>query len=146
MKIYRTIVFSVVLVLATSAFSYAQSGRGSQQLKTYVNDVVQKVEEAETSDEKRAILNTSFDKMIKAFDRVSSMPGISETDKEGIAVLREDIEEKRSELNGADGYEKVPDRQLNNFAQYVQQDIEQADSITIGVTTLLLIIIILLLI
>ncbi|HLR31285.1 MAG TPA: hypothetical protein VK074_02270 [Fodinibius sp.] len=145
MKISKIIIFSVTLILATATAGYGQSDEASERIKTYVNKVVQKVERAEDSDQKRAILNDSFDKMTEAFDRVASMEGISSGDKEGIDVLRKDIQEKRNELNGLDGYNRIADNQLNKFANYVQQDMEQADTITISVTTLLLIIIILLL-
>lgn len=146
MKIYTIIFLSIALILATSAISYGQNNDATKKIKTYINKVVQKVEEAEHPDQKRAVLNKSFDKMLKAFDRIEGMKQISENDKEGIALLKENIQDKKNELNGQEGYQKVADSQLNNFANYVQQDMEQAKSITIGVTTLLLIIIIILLI
>lgn len=126
--------------------SYAQSGDATKKIKTYVNNIVQKVENAEGPEQKRAILSESFDDMIDTFERVESMNRISAKDKEGIALLKKNILEKKNELNGQKGYKKVADNQLNNFANYVQQDMEQANTITISVTTLLLIIIILLLI
>lgn len=146
MKTINTILLSITLILATSVLGYAQSDDANKKIKTYINNMVQKVEKAEEPDDKRAILNKSFDKMMDAFDRVGSMDRISEKDKEGIAHLRENILEKKQELNGEEGFRRVADRQLNNFANYVQQDMEQANTITISVTTLLLIIIILLLI
>lgn len=146
MKTFNTIVLSIALILATSAMGYAQSDDASKKIKTYINNMVQKVEKAEEPEQKRAILNESFDKMVKAFDRVESMSRIPEKDKEGIALMRTNILEKQQELNGEEGYKKVADRQLNNFANYVQQDMEQANTITLSVTTILLIIIIILLI
>ncbi|SHG16139.1 hypothetical protein SAMN05443144_12062 [Fodinibius roseus] len=146
MKTFNTIILSVAFILATSAVSYAQSDHANKKIKTYINNMVQKVETAEEPGQKRAILNKSFDKMIEAFDRVESMSRIPEKDKEGIALLKTSILEKQQELNGDKGFKRVADRQLDSFANYVQQDMEQANTITISVTTLLLIIIILLLI
>lgn len=146
MKILNTISLSIALILTTSVISYAQSGDATKKIKTYINNVVQKVETTEEPERKRAILNESFDDMIDAFDRVESMNRIPAKDKEGIALLKKNILEKQNELNGQKGYKKVADNQLNNFVNYVQQDMEQANTITISVTTLLLIIIILLLI
>lgn len=71
---------------------------------------------------------------------------VPETDKEALAGFKNDLIEKKNELNGQDGFAKVPDNRLNDFAQYVQQDMEQADRVvTISLTTALLIVIILLL-
>lgn len=145
MKIFNAVFLSVSLVLATSTISFGQSDEATGKIKTYINNVVQKVEKTEDPDQKRAILNESFDRMVDAFERVESMSSISAKDKEGIAVLRKDVHEKKNELNGEEGYKKIADKQLNNFANYVQQDMEQANTITISVTTLLLIIIIILL-
>jgi hypothetical protein len=67
-------------------------------------------------------------------------------EKESIDDLRSRLQEKVDELNGQNGYTAVPDGQLDTFADYVQQDFEQADRVlTIGVTTALLIVLILLL-
>lgn len=83
--------------------------------------------------------------MIGAIEKVEGMRAVSETEKQGLQVFKEDIQNKKDELNGNNGFSAVPNNSLNNFADYVQQDLEQADTVTIGVTTLLLIIIILLL-
>lgn len=147
MKTLNTLIFCGVLVLATSSIGYGNSDDATKKFKSYINKTVQKVESAETPGQKRAILNESFDTMLEAFERVESMDRIPAADKEGVAGLRRDIQEKSNELNGRDGYRRVSDSQLNKFANYVQQDLEQADkTITISITTLLLIIIIILLI
>ena len=83
MEIFKTIFLSVALILATSVMSHAQSGDAIQKIKTYVNKVVQKVENTEEPEQKRAILNESFDDMVDAFERVESMTRISAKDKEG---------------------------------------------------------------
>lgn len=125
----------------------AQDGNATKKFKKYVNGMVQKVEKAESSSQKRTILDRSFDKFLTVFERVEGMDMISESDKKAIGNLNEMITEKKRELNGMGEFTRVPDGQLDNFANYVQQDLEQADTvITISATTLLLIIIILLLI
>lgn len=146
MKIIRSTSLMLILAVAFHFSALAQSGDASTKFKKYVNDIVKQVKKAEAPDQKRELLNQSFDHLVGAFDRVSSMKGVSEGDKEAIGKLKANIIEKKKELNGLDGFAGVKDNQLNNFADYVQQDIEQADeTITISVTVLLLIIIILLL-
>lgn len=138
-----------VLSLAIIGFvapANAQSGVNAEtKFKKHINKMVESVEKAENATEKREILNTSLDDLIGAIEKVETMKAVPEKDKEGLAMFKEDLKNKKDELNGINGFSPVANNNLNNFAQFVQQDIEQADKITIGVTTLLLIIIILLL-
>jgi hypothetical protein len=77
---------------------------------------------------------------------VAEKSAVSGQDKNNLDSFKKLLTEKQDELNGVNGYEPVGNNQLDDFADYVQQDIEQADSVvTISVTTALLIIIILLL-
>jgi hypothetical protein len=60
--------------------------------------------------------------------------------------LENGISEKMNELNGSNGFNKVMDKDLDDFTDYSQDFMEQAaDTVTIGVTTAILILIILLL-
>jgi len=119
---------------------------GKDELKQYFSKAADKVKATENADEKREILNESFNNMSKALDKVLSSGLISESDRVGIEQYKATLQEKQNELEGSNGYERVQDRQLNSFANYVVQDMEQADStITISVIALLLIIIIVIL-
>jgi len=116
-----------------------------EQLKQHVRDAVEKVKAAPTAAEKRSILDNELRTMITALDRAKKMTGRA-AEKENIDALRTRLQEKLDELHGQNGYTAVPDGQLNTFADYVQQDFEQADQVlTISVTTALLIVLILLL-
>lgn len=124
----------------------AQQADAHEKLKKHINSIVLKVEKADEADEKRTILNNSLDELVSAIDQVEQNKMVPETDKEALAGFKNDLIEKKNELNGQDGFAKVPDNRLNDFAQYVQQDMEQADRVvTISLTTALLIVIILLL-
>ncbi|MDX1642597.1 MAG: hypothetical protein R3220_12915 [Balneolaceae bacterium] len=141
-----TISFLLLLFSATFLPLQAQTSDAHDQLKAEINDMVENVKKAETAVEKREILNTSFDDLIATFNRVQSMDRVPESDKKALADFKNDIQDKKDELNGTNGYERVPDSELNDFAQFVQQDLEQADRyVTISITTALLIILILLL-
>jgi len=114
---------------------------GKTELKQYFNKAADKVKATENADEKREILNESFNNMSKILDKVLSSELISESDYAGIEQYKATLQEKQNELTGSNGYQRVPDAQLNNFANYVVQDMEQADStITISVIALILII------
>jgi hypothetical protein len=85
--------------------------------------------------------------MAKALNIVQNSPLISKDDRAGLERFRAALQEKQDELAGNNGYVRVSDGQLNNFSNYVVQDMEQADQvITISVVTLLLIIILIVLI
>lgn len=145
MKKFIFSVLTLAMVGLASPLSAQKAGDAESMFKKHINKMVESVEKAETPDSKREILNDSFDDLIGAIEKVEGMRAVSETEKQGLQVFKEDIQNKKDELNGNNGFSAVPNNSLNNFADYVQQDLEQADTVTIGVTTLLLIIIILLL-
>lgn len=141
-----TISFLLLLFTITSVPVHAQKPDAHDRLKKQINEMVENVHKSETAVEKRNVLNHSFDNLITTFEKVEAMEQVPQSDKEALANFKNSIQEKKDELNGTNGYEKVPNTQLDKFADYVQQDIEQADrAITISLTTALLIIIILLL-
>jgi len=111
------------------------------ELKQYFSKAADKVKATENANEKREILNESFNSMSKVLDEVLSSGLISESDYTGIEEYKAALQEKQNELEGSNGYQRVPDAQLNSFADYVVQDMEQADgTITISVIVLILII------
>ena len=134
------IVMMFVLALPAGA-------EGKDGLQKYFNDASTRVKATNDPSEKRAILNESFQTMAKALNIVQNSPLISKDDRVGLERFRAALQEKQDELAGNNGYVRVSDGQLNNFSNYVVQDMEQADQvITISVVTLLLIIILIVLI
>jgi len=116
-----------------------------EQLKQHVRDIVKTVKDAPTAAKKRAILDEKLRAMVTVLDRAKQMTKRSAHEK-NIEALRARLQEKLDELHGQNGYTAVPDGQLNTFADYVQQDFEQADQfITISATTAVLILILLIL-
>lgn len=151
MKIIKSfiLVFALFFGIQATAIGSEINEQGDilDLYKEYINTMVERVEEAEDPSDKRTILNNSFDNMITAFDRAGEMRVASEKDKEAIKSLKANIQEKKNELNGEEGYRKVADNKLNNFANYVQQDLEQADTVVISLSaTVLAIILVLLLV
>ncbi len=147
MKTLYAILASVLLVGAIQTESFSQSVNITETFKMHFNETVKAVHETENADEKRALLNESFNKMITTIDRIDSLESLTEEESAGLASLRFDLTEKLNELNGLDGYDQVVDKDLNDFSNFSQDMMEQANrTITIGVTTALLILIILLLV
>src|SRR4030065_2567814 len=82
---------------------------GKDELKQYFNKAANKVKATENADEKREILNESFQSMSKILDKVQSSELISKEDHDGINRLKAIIQNKQDELAGINGYERVPD-------------------------------------
>ncbi len=123
----------------------AQSTNITETFKKHFNETVQQVQQTESADEKRMILNESFTKMIVAIDRIESLANLSEDERALLSSYKNDLSEKQNELNGLDGFEQVEDADLDDFSSFSQDYLEQAyRTITIGVTTAVLIIILLL--
>lgn len=145
MKKFIFSILALAFIGLVSPLQAQKSGDAETMFKKHINKMVESVENSKTPDAKRAVLNDSFDDLIEAIEKVETMKAVPQKDKEGLVTFKADIQEKKDELNGINGFRAVPSNNLNNFAHFVQQDLEQADTVTIGVTTLLLIIIILLL-
>jgi hypothetical protein len=137
---------AVQLAVIMFVMAFAGIAQGQDKLQNYLSDAACKVKATTDPLQKREILDNSFEKMFKALNMVQSSPLVSKDDKTGIDRFKVILKEKQDELSGLNGYERVPDAQLDAFADYVVQDVEQADqTITIGTVTLLLIIIIIIL-
>jgi hypothetical protein len=135
---------AIVIMFALTQAGYAATNDGIQK---YYNEAACKVKAATDPAQKREILNKSLQSMSVALDKVQSMPLVSQNDRDGIKQVKSNIEAKQSELMGTNGYERVADAQLNDFSDYVVQDMEQApETITISVVTLLIILLIVVLI
>ncbi|MAO64120.1 MAG: hypothetical protein CL666_03905 [Balneola sp.] len=146
MRTLNTLLASILFVCTIQTVSFAQSANVSESFKKHFNETVEEVQNTNNADEKRAILNRSFTKMITTLDRIESLASLTEDESAKLASYKSDLSEKISELNGLDGFDEIMDEDLDNFSDYSQDFIEQANrTITIGVTTALLILIILLL-
>jgi hypothetical protein len=137
--VFGVIVMIFVLVQAVNA-------GGNDGIQKYFNDTASKVKATTNPAEKRAILDKSLQTMSKALDKVQGSPLISKEDRAGIDQFKAALQENQDELTGSNGYQRVPDTQLNAFSTYIVQNMEQADrSVTISLVAALLIVIIIIL-
>lgn len=135
--------FGLIVMLFVMSIPVIAGGEG--ELQKYFNKTAAKVKATEDASAKREILNESFKNMLKVLNKVQNSGMISEEESMGVSNFKTTIKEKQDELNGINGFERVADSQLNDFADYTVQDIEQA-SITISLVALILIAILLVLI
>jgi hypothetical protein len=137
---FAVVLIIFVLVIPTNA-------GGKDELQKHFSDVAAKVKATENVVEKRAILENSFKEMSETLDKVQGSFLVSEEDQAGIDKLKSILKENHDELAGINGYERVPDSQLNNFSNYVVQNMAQADQmITISLIAAILIVILIILI
>lgn len=135
--------FGLIVMLFVMSIPVIAGGEG--ELQKYFNKTAAEVKATEDASAKREILNESFKNMLKVLNKVQNSGMISEEESMGVNNFKTTIKEKQDELNGINGFERVADSQLNDFADYTVQDIEQA-SITISLVALILIAILLVLI
>jgi hypothetical protein len=135
------------MIVVIGALGYAGVAMGQDRVHTYFNDTALKVKATESPVVKREILSNNLSNMIQAIDTAKDAPLTSEQDETKLDRIQATLQEKSDELAGANGFDRVPDDQLNAFSTYIVQDMEQADrTVTISLVTLLLIIIIVILI
>ncbi len=142
-KFYFPIIFILLLFVSTAA----AGTNPKDELKKYFNDAAQKVKQTNDPAEKRLILNKTYGRVLTALDILNNYPFLSKEEKKGIQIYRTTALDKYNELNGLNGYTRVDDNNLDRFANYSVQSIEQANTlvISISVTTLLIILLIILL-
>jgi hypothetical protein len=134
-------IISFVSILLMFVLVIPANAGGKGELQKHFNNVANKVKATENATEKREILENSFKDMSEALDKVQGSFLVSKEDQDGINNLKATLKENQDELAGINGYERVPDSQLNNFSSYVVQNMEQADeTVTISVVALVLII------
>jgi hypothetical protein len=140
-------IVAVMVLVGIAAPLFADPGtRLENRLKEYFNNLVIEVGQTSDASEKRALLNKGFERFLTTMDRIQRIPFLKQESRAGLARLDAAVQEKRDELNGAAGFAKVADADLDAFAQYAVQDLEQADYVVISGAALLLIILILILI
>ncbi len=136
----KTVVMCSLIILV---FTFAGAVQAQENVQEFFNDVATKVKAVDDPAEKRDILETELERMSEALSRVQMSPLVPGGDKEGLKRLQANIQEKKDELAGENGFGGVPATQLNNFADYIVQDMEQADrTVTMSIVTLLLLIIV----
>lgn len=134
------------LIVVIGALGFAGVALGQDSIHSYFNDAALKVQATESPVQKREMLNKSLTDMSKALDSIKSAPLTSDEDDVNLDRIKATLQEKSDELAGANGFDRVPDDQLNAFSTYIVQDMEQADkTISISLVAALLIVIIIIL-
>jgi hypothetical protein len=135
------------LLVVIGVLGWAGTAMSQDKIHNYLNDTSLKVKAATSPEQKREILATNLGQLARAINTVKGAPLTTDQDRVNLSRLQATLQEKSDELIGANGFDRVPDNQLNAFSTYVVQDMEQADrTITVSLVVVLLVVIILILI
>lgn len=140
----RTTLVSIILLVCSVVLVQAQ---GKEKLQQFISSAATEAKAATDPSQKREILSNSLGKVTQAMEIVEAMGSVSATDRAGIQRFRASLQEKQDALAGRNGQTRIADERLNDYANFLVQDMEQADTvITISLVAFLLIIIILILV
>jgi len=135
------------LLVVIGVLGWAGTAMSQDKIHNYLNDTSLKVKAATSPEQKREILATDLGQLTRAINTVKGAPLTTDQDRANLNRLQATLQEKSDELIGTNGFDRVPDNQLNAFSTYVVQDMEQADrTITVSLVVVLLVVIILILI
>lgn len=140
-------------VLGLALFSvmsplWADAGGGMIESRFHaaLNNIVQEVQAAKTPLEKREILHRTAVHVAQGVEQAKLVLTLNDADVISLGAVQKKFETYQAELDGKNGFTPVADADLNNFAVYMQQDMEQAGGEGIYLSGGALIIIVLLLI
>ena len=115
-------------ILAVTAPAKAAPGSAllQDQYKSALNRMTREVRLAPNPEAKRAILEGFVSKLHDGLQKAEAMPSLNEADRATLASLAGKFSAYSAELNGQAGYDRVADADLDAYAGYIQQGMEQA--------------------
>jgi hypothetical protein len=142
-KLKVVCLFLFLAVLSQPLLALGDQRAPEDRFKERINEIVGEVKEMENPVSKREALNLMLTRVIRALERVEKTPFLSGEEKMQVADLRGRFQDSYDELNGLNGFERVSDGDLNGFADYILQDLEQArrNYVTMSVFVLIAIIV-----
>ena len=114
-----------------------------------LSQVAQEVKQAADPAEKRRILSSYFQHMEAGLEKAETLTSLPDGDKQSLHTVLGKYLAYQAELDGSKGFARVEDRELDEFAAYVRQDMEQAPvggGVYISAGALIVILLVLLLI
>lgn len=96
------------------------------QFKSALNGMVQEVRAADGAAAKREALEDFTGRMDLGLEKILVQGGLDAADRATLAALKTRFVLYRTELQGKEGLARVEDDNLDAFAAYIQQDLEQA--------------------
>ena len=137
----------ITLLVAPQAEATDLSSSVELRLKASYNEMVQNVRQANDPVEKREVIAGFLNRMDRSMGVIEKMVPASQNAHIQAVAMRETLRGQLAELNGMNTQGPTAGNNLNNFAAYLQQDVERADGIylSVGAAIIILLILIILL-
>lgn len=146
-KVKSVCVVLFLVVLAQPLFALTDERVLENRFKRSVNQVRTRIRGIDDPEEKRQVLNRTIRTVLRQLDRTEDTASLTQEERAQVASLKQSFRDKHDELNGLNGFQRVADQDLDRFADYVLQDLEQARSyVTISVAALIIIALLIILI
>jgi hypothetical protein len=136
----------MVLLIAPQAEAQSASTVLEQRLKASYNNMVQDVRQTEDPAAKREIIAGFLTRLDRGLGMVEKVLPESKPAHLQATRLRATLQGHLDELKGMDMQGPSAANNLNNFASFLQQDVEQADGVYLSVGAIIIILLILILV
>lgn len=120
-------VFFLTAAMALPAQASEKQDAARDRVKTALNEMVRDVKDAESPAEKRAVMERFLDKAERGAGMAENLPFLSGEKRAALHMLQAKFNGYSAELAGA-GSKGVPDGELDAYASFMQQNLEQAES------------------
>lgn len=122
--------YLMVAAACLSAPRLAHAGQAGVVLEeryhAALSQVTQEVKQAPDPAEKRQILSDFFQHMEDGLQKAETLSSLPDGDKQALHTVLGKYFAYQAELEGSQGFARVEDPNLDDFAAYVRQDMEQA--------------------
>lgn len=133
----------LTLLVAPDARAESPSALLEQRLKTSYNEMVRDVRREDDPAAKRALIAGFLTRLDRGLGLVETMTPAAQPARLQAAEMRGALKDHLAELNRMDMRAPNAGNTLNQFAAYLQQDVERADGIYLSVGALIIILLIL---
>jgi hypothetical protein len=127
---WQWLLIGMVTALGTTPLRAAQNRENllSEILKSSIHKMVVEVKEANDPGVKRKIIGHYLSGMEQGLTKMASNSELTATDRKVVAQIGLRFQNNLDIFYGTNETHKVPDSELNAFADYIQQQSEQAGS------------------
>ncbi len=126
MKKLLTLITLALLAATLPAKAAPGAALVEEQYKAALSRLTQDVRQAQSPTEKREILQHFINGMQDGLQKAENLESIQEADRQTLQSVAVRFHAYKAELDGMNGYARVADADLDAFAGYVQQGMEQA--------------------
>jgi hypothetical protein len=112
--------------IALPAHASQDQGLLQARVKVALNEMVRDVKAAESPAAKREVMDRFLGKIENRADKIAKIPFLSAENRSALELLQGKFSGYEATLKGDPGLGGVADKDLDSYALFVQQDLEQA--------------------